>query len=107
MTMNYNELQWIQITMNYNYNGSNGCYNGLLLQWITMTMDYNYNGLQITMTTMAVIIDYKLQWTTITMDYNDNGLQWTTISTTLANYNKINGFFIVVTIVIVIAIAVH
>ena len=82
--MNYNELQWIQITMNYNYNGSNGCYNGLPLQWITMTMDYNYNGLQISMTTMAVTLDYKLQWTT---NYNDfNGcykglqLQWTSMT---------------------------
>ena len=87
MKMNYNELQWIQITMDYNYNDNNGCYNGLQLQWITMTTDYKlqwttnyndyngcYNGLQITMTT------------------NYNGLQWTTISTTMANYNKIMVF---------------
>ena len=88
--MNYNGLQWIQITMDYNYNDCNGKYNGLQLQWITMTMDY------------------KLQWTTnyndynscynelqITMDYNYIGLKWTTISTTMANYNKIMFFFIV------------
>ena len=83
--MDYNGLQWIQITMDYNYNDYNGCYNGLKLQWITMTMNY------------------KLQWTTnyndyngcynelqITMTTNYNGLQWTTISTTMANYNKIS-----------------
>ena len=87
MTTDYNGLQWIQITMDYNYTDYNGCHNGLQSQWTTMTMDYKlhwttnyndyngcYNGLQITMTT------------------NYNGLQWTTISTTMANYYKIMVF---------------
>ena len=53
--MNYNELQWIQITMDYNYNDYNGCYNGLQIQWITMTMNY------------------KLQWATMNYNINYNG----------------------------------
>ena len=81
--MDYNGLQWIQVTMDYNDNGLQWP-----LQWPTMTMDFNDTGLQWT----------TIKWTT--MDYN--GRRWTTMDfngITTMDYNKINGCFIVVSVV--------